>query len=409
MPAMQTVFPGLQDYDFDLPPSSIALRPAEPRDAARLLQVCPHPFHLHDRLISTLPTLLKPGDVLVLNETKVLPAQLSGYRLGENGQRIAVSLTLLAPGERECWMALARPGKKLKPGDIIELCDTQNSSCAGGEGKEAFQPVQSKAGSQPLAQTKHQAKLKIMEKMPDGFIAVQPSTAGQPDMHAIMQQYGQPPLPPYIASKRQADDQDRLSYQTIYARKPGAIAAPTAGLHFTDRLFSALKARGVTKLFVTLHVGAGTFLPLRDDPCNVHKLHAEYGEISPETARAINAARQAGGRIISAGTTTLRLLESACNGKGAVQPFQGYTDIFIKPGHAFCSADLLLTNFLLPQSTLFMLVCAFSGTATMQSAYRHAIASGYRFYSYGDACLLHRAANQTPDHPYPNPHRHAEP
>jgi S-adenosylmethionine:tRNA ribosyltransferase-isomerase len=339
-------------FAFDLPRDLIAERPARPRDAARLLVV--RPDSLEDRVVHDLPDFLKAGDVLIVNDTKVIPARLRGHR------GIAkVQVTLMEPAaEAGHWHALARPAKKLKLGDRIDFApDFAATVAARGD-----------AGEITLAFERDGAAL----------------------MDAL-DQHGETPLPPYIPRENGADAQDRADYQTVYAREPGAVAAPTAGLHFTPELLAALAAKGIGRETVTLHVGAGTFLPMTAEDTDDHRMHAERGMITPDVAARINAARAKGGRIVAVGTTALRLLESAANENGQVLPFTGSTAIFITPGYRFKAVDVLMTNFHLPRSTLFMLVSAFAGLARMQSAYAHAIQSRYRFYSYGDASLLFRA------------------
>lgn len=333
-------------FDFDLPEERIALRPAEPRESARLLEVASG--DLSDRTIADLPGLLDPGDVLVVNDTKVIPARLRGKR-GE--AKIEATLHMRLDGQT--WAAFARPAKRLRPGDTVEF-----------EGLKA----------------------EVAEKRDGGEVILR-FDRGEADLMAALHAAGEMPLPPYIASKRATDEQDRDDYQTMFADREGAVAAPTAGLHLTPGLIRQIEAAGAEIVRVTLHVGAGTFLPVKADDTEDHQMHAEIGEISQAAAEAINARK---GRLISVGTTSLRLLESAANENGTLQPWSGATDIFITPGKRIHTADMLLTNFHLPRSTLFMLVSAFTGLERMQSAYAHAIAAGYRFYSYGDACLLHR-------------------
>ncbi len=347
-------------FDFDLPPERIALRPAEPRDAARLLIVRPNRVpRFEDRAILDLPQEFRPGDVLVVNDTRVIPARLTGSRVrGAASARIEV--TLVQREGKASWRALARPGKKLKAGEII--CFAAESSAENLDAE-------------------------VVSKGDDGDIVLRFALAGEALDRAI-ERIGQMPLPPYIASRRPADQRDLKDYQTLFAEKSGAVAAPTASLHFTPRLIAALAARGVTLQRVTLHVGAGTFLPVKASDTRAHKMHAEWGEVTQASAEALNRARAAGGRIIAAGTTSLRILESAARPDGRIEAFAGETSIFITPGYRFKAVDVLLTNFHLPRSTLFMLAAAFSGLETMQAAYAHAIAEGYRFYSYGDACLL---------------------
>lgn len=348
-------------FDFDLPEDRIALRPADPRDSARLLQVG-STGDLTDHIVRDLPALLQPGDLLVLNQTRVIPAQLAGLRLRDGVEDgLAVSATLVeAQDEGQLvWKAMAKPGKRIKPGDRLHF---------PAEGPSRLQAT-------------------VTAKDGDGLVTL--AFAGTPQTFADgLASIGMPPLPPYIAGKRGYREEDRADYQTVYAKTDGSVAAPTAGLHFTDRLFEALDARGVGRAFVTLHVGMGTFLPVKADTTEDHTMHAEWGEITPETAEAINRARAAGGRIISVGTTSLRILESAADETRTVHPFRGETDIFITPGYRFKGIDALMTNFHLPKSTLFMLVSALCGLDRMKAAYAHAIETGYRFYSYGDGSLL---------------------
>ena len=344
----------LSDFDFDLPADRIALRPASPRDQARLLLV--NGETLTDCKVCDLPDLLRPGDLLVLNDTRVIPARLKGVRT-RGDSRIAVQATLLSKVLPDTWLALMRPAKKLQVQDKLDF------------------------GS--LAAT-------VIHKGERGEILLTFAAEGA-ELDAAIEAEGTMPLPPYIAAKRPEDAADRTDYQTIYARHDGSVAAPTAGLHFTPDLFAALEARGVQVAYVTLHVGAGTFLPVKTDEVAEHRMHAETGEVSAETAARINAVRAAGGRVIPVGTTSLRLIESAADEAGEVGPFAGDTDIFITPGYRFRVADGLMTNFHLPKSTLFMLVCALAGTDAMRAAYAHAVATNYRFYSYGDASLLWRA------------------
>jgi S-adenosylmethionine:tRNA ribosyltransferase-isomerase len=352
-------------FDFDLPEDNIALRPADPRDSARLLVVQPDadPM-LSDHRVSDLPSFLRPGDALVFNDTKVIPAQLEGMRYREGAGVQQVSATLHMRTAPDVWKAFAKPSKRIKPGDRIEFGHEGNACLVGS-----------------LAAT-------VEETAAGGEVTLRFDLAGPALDEAIMA-VGHIPLPPYIAAKRPEDEKDRQDYQTIYAREEGAVAAPTAGLHFTPNLFAALDAAGIARHFVTLHVGAGTFLPVKADDTADHKMHQEIGHVSAETA-ALNAVRVRGGRIVSVGTTSLRLLESAAAGDGTIQAWSGATGIFITPGYRFKAVDLLMTNFHLPKSTLFMLVSAFSGLDTMRSAYSHAISTGYRFYSYGDSSLLFR-------------------
>jgi S-adenosylmethionine:tRNA ribosyltransferase-isomerase len=352
-------------FDFDLPEDRIALRPASPREAARLLVVRPgaEPA-MEDRFVGDLPGLLRPGDAVVLNDTKVIPARLSGVRVRDGaGARMEIMLHSRAGPER--WRAFARPAKKLAVGDRIRFGEAAEST--------ACELVRLDA--------------EVEEKGEAGEVVLRFSFAGAYLDEAIAR-LGEIPLPPYIAGKRPADDRDQADYQTVYAREEGAVAAPTAGLHFTDALFHELEAHGVSPHFVTLHVGAGTFLPVKAQDTADHRMHAEWGTVDASTADALNAVRARGGRVVAIGTTSLRLLESAVREDGALAPFSGETAIFITPGHRFLAVDALMTNFHLPRSTLFMLVAAFSGLETMGAAYAHAVASGYRFYSYGDASLL---------------------
>jgi S-adenosylmethionine:tRNA ribosyltransferase-isomerase len=349
----------LSDFDFELPPERIALHPASPRDSARLLYVPAFPSGIGDGFgdfrVADLPKLLREGDLLVSNDTKVIPAQLAATR-GE--ARIEVTLIEDSrDGSRVRWWAFAKPGKKLKVGDSVAFGDD-------------FAAL-------------------VVEKKPEGEILF--DFGSDPAAFAEgLARYGKMPLPPYIRKARDVGAADDADYQTIFARRAGAVAAPTAGLHFTPDLLASLDRLGVEQHRVTLHVGAGTFLPVKVENIAAHRMHAEYGEVSEATAEAINAARRAGRRIVAVGTTSLRLLESAAQ-DGRLLPFQGSTDIFITPGYQFQIVDLLMTNFHLPKSTLFMLVSAFAGRARMHAAYRHAIDHGYRFFSYGDASLLERA------------------
>jgi len=348
-------------FDFDLPDENIALRPANPRDSARLLVVRPE-SGLEDHVVSDLPSFLRPGDALVFNDTKVIPAQLEGVRLREGGEEVPVSATLHLRKADNLWHAFARPGKRIKSGDVLRFVSAD--------------------GATTLSAT-------VTEKRDAGEVALTFDARGAALDEAMMR-VGHVPLPPYIASKRAEDGKDRDDYQTIYARENGAVAAPTAGLHFTPRLMETLKAAGVEQHFVTLHVGAGTFLPVKADDTDDHVMHFERGIVSAETAAALNAVKARGGRIVSVGTTSLRLLESAASEDGHIAPWEGETGIFITPGYRFRAVDMLMTNFHLPKSTLFMLVSAFSGLETMRAAYAHAIETGYRFYSYGDSSLLFR-------------------
>ena len=334
-------------FDFDLPSERIALRPTRPRDAARLLDV--RGAEISDHQVLELPQLLEPGDVLVFNDTKVIPAQLEGQR-GE----ASIGATLhKREGPRE-WQAFLRNAKRARVGDAIDF----------GAGVGAS----------------------VIEKSDDGSALLH--FHGEEPVELLLERAGRMPLPPYIASRRPADEKDRADYQTMFAREEGAVAAPTAALHFTERLLEALDARGVGREILTLHVGAGTFLPVKAEDTSAHKMHAEWGRIDEETAARLNSVRASGRRLIAVGTTSLRLLESAADESGKIQAFEGDTAIFITPGYRFRAIDGLITNFHLPKSTLFMLVSALMGMDVMKSAYTHAIKSGYRFYSYGDASLL---------------------
>ncbi|SDM69949.1 S-adenosylmethionine:tRNA ribosyltransferase-isomerase [Methylobacterium phyllostachyos] len=340
-------------FDFDLPETSIALRPAEPRDAGRLLVVRPGAA-LADRTVRDLPAALREGDALVFNDTRVIPARLHGIRMrpGAPGQRAEAMLHLREGPAR--WRAFARPAKRLAVGDTLRFGEL--TAIVAGKGEA-------------------------------GEIVLDFDRAG-PELDAAIAAEGALPLPPYIAGKRATDARDVTDYQTIYARHPGAVAAPTAGLHFSEALLADLDAAGLQRHHVTLHVGAGTFLPVKAEDTDGHRMHAEIGILDATTADALNAARAAGGRIVAVGTTALRLLESAASADGTLSAFSGPTDIFITPGYRFRAVDALVTNFHLPRSTLFMLVSAFSGLETMRAAYAHAIRTGYRFYSYGDASLI---------------------
>ena len=355
----------LADFDFELPEDRIALRPVSPRDSARMLLVAPG-RPLEDLSVADLPAQLRAGDVLVLNDTKVIPARLKGRRVRE-ASNIAVEATLHKRLSPSRWTAFMKPGKKLAPGDRVQFGETQDRACLLGA----------------LDAT-------VVDKGEGGEVTLAFDLAG-PDLDSAISERGAMPLPPYIAAKRGEDEQDRADYQTVYADEEGSVAAPTAGLHFTPSLLERLQAMGVTLQFVTLHVGAGTFLPVKTEDLSEHRMHAEYGEVDAATAQALNAARAAGGRIVCVGTTSLRLLESAAGEDGVIRPFAAETSIFITPGYRFRAADGLMTNFHLPKSTLFMLVSAFAGAAAMRAAYAHAIARGYRFYSYGDGSLLWRA------------------
>ncbi|MEY4239926.1 MAG: tRNA preQ1(34) S-adenosylmethionine ribosyltransferase-isomerase QueA [Pseudomonadota bacterium] len=335
-------------FDFELPTDRIALRPARPRDAARLLFV-PGGGDLTDKGVLDLPDLLEPGDVLVFNDTRVIPAQLEGYR-GE----ARIGATLHKRIDLRRWQAFVRNAKRLKAGDLIEFA----------------------AGVSALAEERHA----------DGSFTL--AFAGEEPVEVLLDRAGQVPLPPYIAGKRAIDEADKSDYQTMFAAKDGAVAAPTAALHFTPRLMEVLTARGIGHETLTLHVGAGTFLPVKADDTADHQMHAEWGVITAETAARLNAVRARGNRVVAVGTTSLRLLESAADEARVIHPFEGDTAIFITPGYRFKGIDALVTNFHLPKSTLFMLVSALMGLERMQAAYAHAIQHEYRFYSYGDSSLL---------------------
>jgi len=350
-------------FDFDLPPERIALRPAVPRDSARLLVVKPGQAP-DDRIVRDLPTLLQRGDQLVVNDTRVLPVQLFGRRLGREPEtKIEATLIKRLDGSR--WQAFVKPAKRLREGDVVRF-GAEGRVCLLGQ-LDASVEAKGEAGEVTLAFTFH-----------------------GPVLDQAISDVGSMPLPPYIAARRAADEQDVADYQTMFAREEGAVAAPTAGLHFTDDLLAAIARAGIGLHRLTLHVGAGTFLPVKVEDTSDHTMHAEWGTISAASASALNEARARGGRIVAVGTTSLRLLESAAGEDGKLKQFAGETSIFITPGYRFRAVDVLMTNFHLPRSTLFMLVAAFSGLETMKAAYAHAVASGYRFYSYGDASLLFR-------------------
>ena len=336
-------------FDFDLPNDLIALRPARPRDAARMLVVRGNDAPFDDCGVLDLPNLLRAGDVLVFNDTRVIPAQLEGRR-GE----ARIGATLHKRLDLRRWQAFVRNAKRLKPGDRVEFG----------------------AGVCAIAEERHE----------DGSFTL--AFEGEEPVEVLLERAGRMPLPPYIAGKRDTDAQDREDYQTMFAREDGAVAAPTAALHFTGRLIAALDEAGIGRETLTLHVGAGTFLPVKAEDTDDHRMHAEFGTITAQTAERLNAARAAGGRLIAVGTTSLRLLESAADECGAIHPFSADTDIFITPGYRFRAVDGLMTNFHLPKSTLMMLVSALMGRERMQAVYAHAIAQKYRFYSYGDSSLL---------------------
>jgi S-adenosylmethionine:tRNA ribosyltransferase-isomerase len=353
----------VDDFDYSLPEELIALRPVSPRDAARLLVVEPDaepPFA--DRMIAELPELLVPGDALVFNDTKVIPAELKGTRK-RDGASAQISVTLTGRLDANHWTALARPAKRLKAGDRIVFGEGEGACLLG-----------------TLAAT-------VEDRGAEGEVTLA-FDFSDVSLDEAIDHLGAMPLPPYIASRRPPDAEDRIDYQTVFAREEGAVAAPTAGLHFTKTLMDALATRGISLHFVTLHVGPGTFLPVRSADTGGHVMHEETGTVSAKTAAALNAVKAKGGAIVAVGTTSLRLLESATDLRGKLAPFFGATNLFITPGYRFRFVDRLVTNFHLPRSTLFMLVSAFSGLDLMQRAYAHAVAERYRFYSYGDACLL---------------------
>ncbi len=340
----------VSDFDFDLPRELIAARPMEPRDAARLLVI---DGGLTDARVTDLPGLLSPGDIVVVNDTKVIPARLVGRR-GE----ARVEITLHKPLGAGRWHAFAKGARRLKAGDVIVFAPDVAAS--------------------------------VEKKGEEGEVTLD-FALREDEVLAALERLGAAPLPPYIPREGGPDIRDLTDYQTIFAARPGAVAAPTAGFHFTDALLHALAARGIARATLTLHVGAGTFLPVKVEEVAQHRMHSEWGRIDAATAEFINQARASGGRVVAVGTTVARLLETAADKNGRIQAFEGETDIFIAPGYTFRAVDLLLTNFHLPKSTLFMLVSAFAGLDRMKAAYAHAIAARYRFYSYGDACLIHPA------------------
>jgi len=355
-------------FDFDLAADRIALRPVHPRDAARLLVVRPGGApELEDRKVRELPDLLRPGDCLVVNDSKVIAARLKGRRIGRGTTEPEIEATLHKRLDGSHWRAFILGTKKVQVGDTLRF---------GTEGRVCF-----------LGELDAQ----VLQKDERGELTLSFSFHG-PVLDQAIAERGLMPLPPYIASRREPDDADRSDYQTVFAAPEGSVAAPTAGLHFTEELLARLKERGIGLHKVTLHVGAGTFLPVKAENTEDHKMHAEFGILPAEVADALNEARAKSGRIVAIGSTALRLLESAAGEDGKLHEFAGETAIFITPGYRFKAVDLMLTNFHLPRSTLFMLVSAFSGLYTMKRAYAHAIAGGYRFYSYGDACLLYPAA-----------------
>jgi len=341
----------LSDFDFELPRDSIAQRPVTPRDAARLLHLSADGM-AEDRHVHDLPQLLQPGDIAVFNDTRVIPARLTGKR-----GTASVEVTLHKRVNPNRWWAFARPARRLRDGHYIDFAADFSAL--------------------------------VIERGEDGQVLLEFDLAG-PALMTALERHGHLPLPPYIHRPGAADREDVERYQTIYARSAGAVAAPTGGLHFTPQLLKALDARGVSRTTLTLHVGAGTFLPVKHENLKEHPMHAEWGHLSAASADRIAQARTAGGRVLAIGTTALRLLETAAKDDGKLEAFEGETDLFILPGYRFKVADLLMTNFHLPRSTLFMLVCAFAGHSRMQSAYARAISKGYRFFSYGDSSLLER-------------------
>ncbi|HEU0156964.1 MAG TPA: tRNA preQ1(34) S-adenosylmethionine ribosyltransferase-isomerase QueA [Stellaceae bacterium] len=342
----------LDDFDYDLPRGLIADHPVEPREAARLL-VIPATGEFADRRIADLPDLLRPGDILVGNDTKVIPARLVGRR-----GAATVEVTLAHDDGGGVWRALAKGARRLHPGDRLDFAKDFGAT--------------------------------VVEKLPDGGVRLA-FACDREVFHAALARHGVMPVPPYLKRPRGGDPRDLSDYQTVFARAEGAVAAPTAGLHFTPALLEALAARGIEVTTLTLHVGPGTFLPVKAADPRDHEMHAEWGVLSPETAARIAAAKSRGGRIVAIGTTSLRLLETAAAPTGEIRPFAGETALFITPGYRFRAIDLLLTNFHLPRSTLLMLVAALAGLDHIKAAYAHAVRIGYRFYSYGDACLIERA------------------
>jgi S-adenosylmethionine:tRNA ribosyltransferase-isomerase len=342
----------LDEFDYDLPEALIALRPARPRPASRLLVA--GPAEMHDSTVARLGDWLERGDLLVFNDTRVIPARLAGVRRRASGAGARIEATLIAPAPGGGWRALARPGKRLAVGDRIAFGDALAAEVRAKDGAE---------------------------------VLLEFDRAG-PDLEQALEAVGELPLPPYIAARRPADARDRADYQTVFAKRPGAVAAPTAGLHFDESLLADLDARGIARASLTLHVGAGTFLPVKVEEVAAHRMHAEWGEIGSEAAEAVAETIAAGRRVIPVGTTALRLLETAATGPRRIAPWRGETDIFIRPGYAFRIADGLMTNFHLPKSTLLMLVSALMGVERIRAIYAHAIAARYRFFSYGDSSLL---------------------
>lgn len=367
----------LSDFDFHLPEERIALHPVHPRDSSRLLRVeADAETPLTDFRFSDLPTLLRAGDLLIFNDTKVIPARLLGTRIRDEN-RVAIEALLLKRLDESTWQAFAKPGKRLKIGDRVVFGDSGEVCLMASLSAE------------------------VMAKGEEGIVTFRFDRAGA-FLDEALGLVGHMPLPPYILEARRRVGEgealaDAADYQTVFAARDGAVAAPTASLHFTPELIARLDTAGISHAFVTLHVGAGTFLPVKEDNLDHHKMHAEWGEISPQTAARINAVRKAGGRIIAVGTTACRLIESAADADSTLHPFLGETDIFIRPGYRFRATDALITNFHLPKSTLVMLVSAFAGVEAMRAAYAHAIQTGYRFYSYGDSSLLFPSLNVIPD------------
>lgn len=353
-------------FDFDLPEDRIAQHPAEPRESARLLRIAAD-GGLGDHIVGDLPRLLNPGDLLVVNDTKVFPARLHGRRLNDRGGDAAVEVLLHLNEGGARWAVFAKPARKLNPGDRLEFGNKLSAA--------------------------------VIEKRADGEVLIAFDRDGAALREALWS-IGQMPLPPYIKRGRDTEaavtEADKTDYQTLFAAEEGAVAAPTAGLHFTPALMAALEAAGIGVAKVTLHVGAGTFLPVKAEDTEDHRMHGEWARLSPKTAARIAETKASGGKVVAVGTTALRTLESAAQDTGTVTPFEGETRLFITPGFQFHAADRLMTNFHLPRSTLFMLVAAFSGLEVMRAAYTHAIAAGYRFYSYGDACLLDLAKEGQP-------------
>ena len=360
----------VSDFDFNLPEDRIALRPMEPREAAKLLRI-PAANSLADgplidSHVGDVADFLRAGDLLVVNDTRVLPVQLHGVRR-RDGVDVAVEATLIKMLDGSKWQAFLKPGRRVRPGDQLRFTSESDANCV----LQAEAIAKGEDGVYTLA----------FDCTPQVMIE---------RLHVV----GAMPLPPYIRNKRKEDAQDLTDYQTVFAREEGSVAAPTAGLHFTSRLLEKLHDKGIGVERVTLHVGAGTFLPMKVEDTRDHVMHAEFGVVTPEAAARINAARASGGRVVAVGTTSLRLIESACDDDGVIHPFAAETAIFITPGVRVRSCDLLWTNFHLPKSTLFMLVCALGGTDRMKAAYAHAIAEGYRFFSYGDACLIDNISKQ---------------